>query len=65
MSNRSLSIILSIVCGVTAANIYYIQPLIPAASKLIGVSYSLLSMIYTMALIGNATGSADFYHTNR
>lgn len=55
MSSRSLSIILSIVCGITAANIYYIQPLIPAASKLIGVSYSLLSMIYTMALIGNAT----------
>ena len=55
MSSRSLSIILSIVCGITAANIYYIQPLIPAASKLIGVNYSLLSMIYTMALIGNAT----------
>lgn len=55
MSSKSLSIILSIVCGITAANIYYIQPLIPAASKLIGVSYSLLSMIYTMALIGNAT----------
>lgn len=55
MSNRNLSTILSIVCGITAANIYYIQPLIPAASKFIGVSYSLLSMIYTMALIGNAT----------
>lgn len=55
MSSKGLSTILSIVCGITAANIYYIQPLIPAASKLIGASYSLLSMIYTIALIGNAT----------
>ncbi len=55
MSNRSLSIILSIVCGITAANIYYIQPLTPAVAKLTGVDYSTISMIYTMALIGNAT----------
>lgn len=54
LRSKNLSLILSIVCGVTAANIYYIQPLIPTASKLIGVSYSLLSMIYTMALVGNA-----------
>lgn len=54
MSNKNLSIILSIVCGLTAANIYYIQPLIPEAAQLIGVDYSIISMIYTMALIGNA-----------
>jgi len=54
MNNRSVSIILSIVCGLTAANIYYIQPLIPEAAQFTGVGYSTVSMIYTMALIGNA-----------
>jgi len=54
MNDRSLSIILSVVCGLTAANIYYIQPLIPEASQFTGVGYSTVSMIYTMALIGNA-----------
>jgi predicted MFS family arabinose efflux permease len=55
MNNKSLSIILSIVCGITAANMYYIQPLIPTAAKLTGIDYSIISMIYTIALIGNAT----------
>ena len=54
MSNRSLSIILPIICGLTAANVYYIQPLIPEVAQLAGVGYSIISMIYTMALIGSA-----------
>jgi predicted MFS family arabinose efflux permease len=55
MINRRLGIILPIVCGLTSANIYYIQPLIPEAAQVTGVGYSVISMIYTMALIGNAT----------
>ncbi|MCC2624381.1 MAG: Permease of the major facilitator superfamily [Burkholderiales bacterium] len=55
MNSKYLSIILSIVCGITAANMYYIQPLIPTAAKLTGIDYGIISMIYTVALIGNAT----------
>ena len=54
MSNKSLSIILPIVCGLTAANIYYIQPLVPEIAQITGVGYDIISMIYSMALIGNA-----------
>jgi|GEM_PF-1891839 len=54
MSNKILNIILPIICGLTAANGYYIQPLIPEAAQLIGVGYSLISMIYTVTLIGNS-----------
>lgn len=54
MNNRNLSIILSIVCGLTAANIYYIQPLIPEIVQITGVGYGIVSMLYSMALIGNA-----------
>lgn len=54
MSNKWLTIILPIVCGLTAANMYYIQPLIPEAAHVMGVGYSVISMVYTMALIGNA-----------
>jgi predicted MFS family arabinose efflux permease len=54
MSNKSLSIILPIVCGLTAANVYYIQPLFPKIVQVTGVGYGIVSMIYSMALIGNA-----------
>lgn len=54
MNNKILNIILPIICGLTAANLYYIQPLIPEAAQLMGVEYSLVSMIYTVTLIGNA-----------
>ncbi len=56
MSNRWLNVILPIVCGLTAANIYYIQPLIPEAAHFTGMGYSLISSIYTVALIGSAIG---------
>ena len=55
LTNYWSNLILPIVCGLTSANMYYIQPLIPEASLSMGISYSTISMIYSMALIGNAT----------
>ncbi len=54
MSSKLFNVILPIVCGLTAANVYYIQPLIPDAAHVTGMGYDLISMIYTVALIGNA-----------
>ena len=54
MNINWLNIILPVVCGLTAANIYYIQPLIPDVVQVTGVGYSVVSMIYTIALVGNA-----------
>lgn len=71
MSNKSKNVILPIICGLTAANAYYIQPLIPEAAQRIGVEYSLVSMIYIMTLIGNSialmfiTPIGDFFYRDK
>ena len=54
MNINWLNIILPVVCGLTSANIYYIQPLIPGVVQVTGLGYSVVSMIYTIALVGNA-----------
>lgn len=53
MQSHFINKILPVIIGLTAANLYYIQPLIPEAAHLKGVSYNLVSMIYTMSLAGN------------
>lgn len=54
MNSKILNFLLPIICGLTAANMYYIQSLVPALTENLNVSYKLASMIYTSSLIGNA-----------
>lgn len=54
MNTKLIGILLPIICGLTAANMYYIQSLVPAVTNDLNVSYELASMIYTLSLIGNA-----------
>lgn len=44
---------LPIICGITAANVYYIQPLIPIVQETLSVSYTKASMLYSLSLLGN------------
>jgi predicted MFS family arabinose efflux permease len=54
MNSKIIEILLPIICGLTAANMYYIQSLVPAVTNDLNINYSLASMIYTLSLIGNA-----------
>lgn len=45
---------LPIICGITAANIYYIQPLVPVIQHALHISYVKASMLYSFSLAGNA-----------
>jgi predicted MFS family arabinose efflux permease len=59
--------IIPIICGLTAANMYYVQPLAPMISHELMVSYEKASMLYSFSLSGNAlslffiTPLGDFY----
>lgn len=44
---------LPIICGITAANVYYIQPLIPIVQETLSISYTKASMLYSLSLLGN------------
>lgn len=50
---------LPIICGITAANVYYIQPLIPIVQETLSISYTKASMLYSLSLLGN--GLALFF----
>ncbi|ENZ7914790.1 MFS transporter [Klebsiella aerogenes] len=53
-SNTILIFLIPIICGFTAANMYYVQPLAPAISSELMVSYEKASMLYSFSLVGNA-----------
>ncbi|WP_232615158.1 MFS transporter [Photobacterium carnosum] len=55
MKTKLISILLPIICGLTVANMYYIQSIVPVVMKDINISYNMASMIYTISLIGNLT----------
>lgn len=54
-SKKLVTIFLPIICGLTVANMYYIQSIFPSVMKDIKVSYDMVSMIYTISLIGNVS----------
>lgn len=51
---QAFPILIAIICGFTAANMYYIQPLVPFIQKSLLVSYEKASMLYSFSLTGNA-----------
>ncbi len=53
-SNTILICLIPIICGFTAANMYYVQPLAPVISSELMVSYEKASMLYSFSLVGNA-----------
>lgn len=53
-NNNPLIYLIPIICGFTAANMYYVQPLAPVISSELLVSYERASMLYSFALTGNA-----------
>ncbi|HDY2927710.1 TPA: MFS transporter, partial [Escherichia coli] len=53
-NNNHLIYLIPIICGFTAANMYYVQPLAPVISSELMVSYERASMLYSFALTGNA-----------
>lgn len=56
--NISLRFLIPLISGMTAANMYYIQPLIPYASDALAVSYSSAALLYSLALVGNVLALA-------
>ncbi|MBD2812219.1 MFS transporter [Xenorhabdus sp. Vera] len=60
--------LIAIICGFTAANMYYVQPLIPIIRDNLLVSYEKASMLYSLSLVGNAASLffiiplGDFYN---
>lgn len=46
--------LIPIICGFTAANMYYVQPLAPMISSDLVISYEKASMLYSFSLVGNA-----------
>lgn len=46
--------LMPIICGFTAANMYYIQPLTSIVSNDLNISYEKTSMLYSFSLAGNA-----------
>ncbi|HIF3070983.1 TPA: MFS transporter [Salmonella enterica] len=57
--NMNFMFFLPIICGITAANVYYIQPLIPIVQETLSISYTKASMLYSLSLLGN--GLALFF----
>lgn len=61
-------VLIAIICGFTAANMYYIQPLVPFIQENLLVSYEKASMLYSFSLTGNAVSlifiipAGDFYN---
>lgn len=59
--------IIPIICGLTVANMYYVQPLVPLITNDLIISYEKASMLYSLSLFGNAlsllflTPLGDFY----
>lgn len=51
---QAFPVLIAIICGFTAANMYYIQPLVPFIQKSLLVSYEKASMLYSLSLTGNA-----------
>ncbi len=56
MLTTSLTLLLAITCGVTAANLYYNQPLLAAISRSFHVSETVVGTVPTMTQLGYATG---------
>ncbi|HGY2281763.1 TPA: MFS transporter [Citrobacter braakii] len=54
LSNLVVIYLIPIICGFTAANMYYVQPLTPVISSELMVSYEKASMLYSFSLAGNA-----------
>lgn len=74
MEKRSclmINYIIPIICGFTAANMYYVQPLAPMISSELMIPYVKASMLYSFSLIGNALSLffiiplGDFYKKKR
>lgn len=65
--NKTAITSIAIVSGLTAANMYYIQPLVPAIQTSLSVTYDQASMLYSFSLAGNAASLflliplGDFY----
>lgn len=63
-----INYIIPIICGFTAANMYYVQPLAPIISSELMIPYVKASMLYSFSLIGNALSLffiiplGDFYN---
>ncbi|MCC8382037.1 MFS transporter, partial [Xenorhabdus sp. PB30.3] len=63
--------LIAIICGFTAANMYYVQPLIPIIRDNLLVSYEKASMLYSLSLVGNAASLffiiplGDFYNKKK
>lgn len=51
---KIIAYIIPIICGLTAANMYYIQPLVPFAQSALQIGYEQTSMLYSFSLAGNA-----------
>ncbi|HAT1685354.1 TPA: MFS transporter [Klebsiella oxytoca] len=70
-SNKILICLIPIICGFTAANMYYVQPLAPVISSELMVSYEKASMLYSFSLAGNALSLffiiplGDFYNNRK
>ncbi len=70
-SGLMINYIIPIICGFTAANMYYIQPLAPIISSELMIPYVNASMLYSFSLIGNAFSLffiiplGDFYNKKR
>ncbi|WIJ57195.1 MFS transporter [Citrobacter portucalensis] len=65
---KIIAYIIPIICGLTAANMYYIQPLVPFAQSALQIGYEQTSMLYSFSLAGNALSLlflvplGDFYN---
>ncbi|MDN8598854.1 MFS transporter [Citrobacter sp. S2-9] len=51
---KTLRLLVPLIGGVTSANMYYIQPLIPYVSYSQSVTYQSAALLYCLALVGNA-----------
>ncbi|WP_446469722.1 MFS transporter [Xenorhabdus stockiae] len=71
INDNILIILIAIICGFTAANMYYVQPLIPIIRDNLLVSYEKASMLYSLSLVGNAASLffiiplGDFYNKKK
>jgi predicted MFS family arabinose efflux permease len=53
---RAMVLLFAVACGLSAANLYYAQPILPSISKTFGTSSGTAGLIVTFAQIGYAAG---------
>src|SRR4051812_43644601 len=55
-SNRALTLVLAVACGLTVANLYYSQPLLDLIAGSFGVSQGTATVVVTLTQAGYAIG---------